>query len=195
MIGSPLLALSFVHFFFGVTTFLVTGFLILLILVQRGRGGGLTGALGGMGGQSAFGTKAGDTFTRVTMVTATIWILVSIASIKVLSSQDDNWGKDKGRRPGSATPAGAAGGTSGTSGSAEGGSTNTTGGSGEAGSTDTSGSASATGSGDSATGGEGAAVSEASGTTPPAGDSGDSGAAASATPPADSGKETPQPKP
>jgi len=26
-------------------------FLILLVLVQRGRGGGLTGALGGMGGQ------------------------------------------------------------------------------------------------------------------------------------------------
>ncbi len=39
-------------------------FLILLVLVQRGRGGGLAGALGGMGGQSAFGTKAGDLFTR-----------------------------------------------------------------------------------------------------------------------------------
>jgi preprotein translocase subunit SecG len=30
-------------------------FLILLVLVQRGRGGGLAGALGGAGGQSAFG--------------------------------------------------------------------------------------------------------------------------------------------
>src|SRR5687768_7239306 len=45
--------------------FLVAIFLILLVLVQRGRGGGLAGALGGMGGQSAFGTKAGDLFTRI----------------------------------------------------------------------------------------------------------------------------------
>ena len=29
---------------------------------------------GGMGGQSAFGTKAGDVFTRITIGTATIWI-------------------------------------------------------------------------------------------------------------------------
>lgn len=48
-------------------------FLILLILVQRGKGGGLTGALGGPGGQSAFGSKAGDTFTLITVVVATIW--------------------------------------------------------------------------------------------------------------------------
>ena len=49
-------------------------FLILLVLVQRGRGGGLAGALGGMGGSSAFGAKAGDVFTRITIVAAAIWI-------------------------------------------------------------------------------------------------------------------------
>lgn len=48
-------------------------FLILLILIQRGKGGGLTGALGGPGGQSAFGSKAGDTFTVITIVAASIW--------------------------------------------------------------------------------------------------------------------------
>lgn len=48
-------------------------FLILLILIQRGKGGGLTGALGGPGGQSAFGSKAGDTFTVITIVVASIW--------------------------------------------------------------------------------------------------------------------------
>jgi preprotein translocase subunit SecG len=51
-------------------------FLILLILVQRGRGGGLAGALGGAGGQSAFGSKAGDTFTLLTVSLAGVWILV-----------------------------------------------------------------------------------------------------------------------
>lgn len=64
-------------------------FLILLVLVQRGRGGGLTGALGGMGGQSAFGTKAGDVFTKITIVTAAVWILLCIATDKVLTSSTD----------------------------------------------------------------------------------------------------------
>lgn len=48
-------------------------FLIMLVLVQRGRGGGLSGALGGPGGQSAFGSKAGDTFTVITVVMASVW--------------------------------------------------------------------------------------------------------------------------
>jgi preprotein translocase subunit SecG len=40
-----------------------------------------------MGGQSAFGTKAGDFFTRVTIVAATVWILLCIAAILVLNPQ------------------------------------------------------------------------------------------------------------
>ena len=64
-------------------------FLILLVLVQRGRGGGLAGAFGGMGGQSAFGTKAGDLFTRITIVVATCWILLCLVSIKMLSSMGE----------------------------------------------------------------------------------------------------------
>jgi preprotein translocase subunit SecG len=50
----------------------------LLILIQRGKGGGLAGAFGGMGGQSAFGTKAGDTFMRITIVIAAFWFLLCI---------------------------------------------------------------------------------------------------------------------
>jgi len=65
---------SFVSGLLGFAMLLVSLFLILLILVQRGRGGGLTGALGGPGGQSAFGTKAGDLFTRITSFVALGWI-------------------------------------------------------------------------------------------------------------------------
>jgi len=61
-------------------------FLVLLVLVQRGRGGGLSGAFGGMGGQSAFGTKAGDTFTRITVATATIWIILCVIAAKYLGT-------------------------------------------------------------------------------------------------------------
>lgn len=72
-------------------------FLILLVLVQRGRGGGLAGALGGMGGSSAFGAKAGDIFTRITVVTAAIWIAICLVALF--------WSKHHGDVLGSSTPA------------------------------------------------------------------------------------------
>jgi preprotein translocase subunit SecG len=67
-------------FLIGTLSFLMLAislFMILLVLIQRGRGGGLAGAFGGMGGQSAFGTRAGDTFTRITIVLAVIWVLLA----------------------------------------------------------------------------------------------------------------------
>jgi preprotein translocase subunit SecG len=39
-----------------------------------------------MGGQSAFGTKAGDLFTRITMITAAVWLLLCLMAVKVLTS-------------------------------------------------------------------------------------------------------------
>jgi preprotein translocase subunit SecG len=68
-----------------VLLFLTSVFLILLVLIQRGRGGGLAGAFGGMGGQSAFGTKAGDLFTRITIGVATFWIVLCAFSVKMLN--------------------------------------------------------------------------------------------------------------
>lgn len=56
-------------------------FMILLVLIQRGRGGGLAGAFGGMGGQSAFGAKAGDTFTRITIGVAAFWIVLCVLAL------------------------------------------------------------------------------------------------------------------
>ncbi|GIX04250.1 MAG: hypothetical protein KatS3mg114_0119 [Planctomycetaceae bacterium] len=62
-------------------------FMIFLILLQRGRGGGLAGALGGMGGTSAFGTRAGDIFTRITIVVAVIWVALAAINVWVLGSR------------------------------------------------------------------------------------------------------------
>jgi preprotein translocase subunit SecG len=69
-------------------------FLILLVLVQRGRGGGLAGAFGGMGGQSAFGTKAGDVFTRITVIVAVIWVV--LAGLSILAFQANSGGNFQG---------------------------------------------------------------------------------------------------
>ncbi len=70
--------------------FVTAVFLILLVLVQRGKGGGLAGAFGGMGGQSAFGTKAGDLFTKITIGVASFWIILCMFAVYTL--QRDNTG-------------------------------------------------------------------------------------------------------
>lgn len=68
----PLGVLS--QYVFGTILFILSLFIVAIILLQRGKGGGLTGALGGLGGQSAFGVKAGDVFTRITAVAVLLWI-------------------------------------------------------------------------------------------------------------------------
>ena len=57
--------------------------MILTILIQRGKGGGLIGAFGGAGGSSPFGSKAGDTFTRIPITMAGIWVLLIMIHVKV----------------------------------------------------------------------------------------------------------------
>ena len=66
-------------------------FLICLVLLQRGRGGGLSGAFGGAGGQSAFGTKAADVFTKFTIGTAAVWIALCIGLIFVSSNNSSSF--------------------------------------------------------------------------------------------------------
>jgi preprotein translocase subunit SecG len=70
------------------TLVLLTGiFLIFLVLIQRGKGGGLAGAFGGVGGSSAFGSRAGDLFTRITLGVAAAWVLLIIVHVKVVQSE------------------------------------------------------------------------------------------------------------
>lgn len=80
-----------VRFLLGLFLVLSSLFLILLVLIQRGRGGGLAGALGGAGGQSAFGTKAGDVFTKITIGVAAFWILLCILALNVLGRQESKF--------------------------------------------------------------------------------------------------------
>ena len=67
-------------------------FLICLVLIQRGKGGGLAGAFGGQGGSSAFGTKAGDVFTRVTMISAAVWISLNMLLVVLSNNRTSAWG-------------------------------------------------------------------------------------------------------
>jgi preprotein translocase subunit SecG len=66
---------------FTMTLLSLTGLLLIfIVLLQRGRGGGLAGAFGGAGGQSAFGTRAGDVFTKITVILAVIWVVLAGAT-------------------------------------------------------------------------------------------------------------------
>jgi preprotein translocase subunit SecG len=54
--------------------------LVIIILLQKGRGGGLSGAFGGGGGSgSAFGAKTGDVFTWITVAFVCLYFLLNIA--------------------------------------------------------------------------------------------------------------------
>lgn len=78
--------------YLSVTMLMIVGVLmIFIILLQRGRGGGLAGAFGGAGGQSALGTKAGDVFTKITVGLAVVWVFFACASIYALRSQANAW--------------------------------------------------------------------------------------------------------
>ena len=70
---------------------ILTGvFLIGVVLIQRGKGGGLAGAFGGVGGSSPFGSKAGDTFTRFTIYVAAFWILLIMVQVRVMNMKGDD---------------------------------------------------------------------------------------------------------
>lgn len=71
---------------------LISFVLICIVLIQRGRGGGLAGAFGGVGGSSAFGTKAGDVFTRVTIGVAVAWILLSMLIVRLTNQSSGGAG-------------------------------------------------------------------------------------------------------
>jgi preprotein translocase subunit SecG len=65
---------------FLVTLFMVICILlIIVVLLQKGRGGGLGAAFGGVG-TTAFGTRTGDVFTWVTIVLTVLFVLLSVVT-------------------------------------------------------------------------------------------------------------------
>src|SRR3978361_2134351 len=75
-------------FFYLVMTLFVTMclFMILLVLIQKGRGGGLSSAFGGAGGNTAFGSKTGDVLTWATSIVFGIF-LVCCVSLSLLANE------------------------------------------------------------------------------------------------------------
>jgi protein translocase SecG subunit len=87
-----------------VVLILLSAFLIFVILLQKGKGGGLAGAFGGSGGSSAFGSRAGDTFTRVTIYVALFWALLIMITIKVVPLTVAGGGQEQNVQQGPTPP-------------------------------------------------------------------------------------------
>jgi preprotein translocase subunit SecG len=78
MIVLPLLAVGLLMKFVAVLFVLVCLILILVVLMQKGRGGGLSGAFGGGMASGLLGSKTGDFLTWVTIVLVTVFLFLAV---------------------------------------------------------------------------------------------------------------------
>jgi len=78
----PVLAVSFIMRVVAVLFVLCAIILVLVILLQKGRGGGLGSAFGGAGAGSLLGSKTGDFLTWVTIILVTAFLLMAVVMAK-----------------------------------------------------------------------------------------------------------------
>jgi len=86
--------------------------LIIIVLLQKGRGGGLSAAFGGAGGHSAFGSKTGDVFTKITIGIVAVFLILSMVLTKIwvpYEPLDTEQGFQSSGQPGGRQPSGTAG--------------------------------------------------------------------------------------
>lgn len=74
----PILAVSFIMNVVAVLFVLCCISLILIILIQKGRGGGLSAAFGGAMASGILGSKTGDFLTWVTIVLVGVFLTLAV---------------------------------------------------------------------------------------------------------------------
>jgi preprotein translocase subunit SecG len=78
----PLAAVPFIMKIVAAVWVIVAVVLVLLVLIQKGRGGGLSGAFGGAGANSLMGTKTGDFLTWVTIGLVVVFLFLAVVMAK-----------------------------------------------------------------------------------------------------------------
>ncbi len=68
---------------------IVCVFMILVVLIQKGRGGGLASAFGGAGGNTAFGSKTGDVLTWATSIIFGVFLILAVALNLLANKRND----------------------------------------------------------------------------------------------------------
>ncbi len=78
----PLATVPFVMKIVAAVWIITAVVLVLLVLIQKGRGGGLAGAFGGAGANSLMGTKTGDFLTWVTIGLVVLFLFLAVIMAK-----------------------------------------------------------------------------------------------------------------
>jgi preprotein translocase subunit SecG len=92
MIGFPLLAVSFIMKAVAVIFTLSAFILILVVLIQKGRGGGLSSAFGGGMAGGILGSKTGDFLTWVTIVLVGTFLILAVVMAKFYKPDVGDYG-------------------------------------------------------------------------------------------------------
>lgn len=90
----PLLAVGFIMKVVAVLFVVCCVALILIILIQKGRGGGLSGAFGGAMASGILGSKTGDFLTWVTIVLVGIFLTLAVVMAKFYRPNVSDFGED-----------------------------------------------------------------------------------------------------
>jgi len=78
----PLLAVSFIMKIVAVLFTICSVILVLIILIQKGRGGGLSAAFGGGTAGGILGSKTGDFLTWVTIGLVSVFLILAVIMAK-----------------------------------------------------------------------------------------------------------------
>ena len=90
----PLLAVGFVMKAVAALFIICCLSLILIILIQKGRGGGLSGAFGGAMASGILGSKTGDFLTWVTIVLVGVYLSLSVVMARFYRPDVSEYGGD-----------------------------------------------------------------------------------------------------
>jgi len=94
---NPILAASFIMSIIAGLFVIASVVLVLVVLIQKGKGGGLSGAFAGGMASGILGSKTGDVLTWVTISMASVFIIVALVL--------DRWWRPSTSGPESRTPA------------------------------------------------------------------------------------------
>ena len=92
MIGLPCLAAGFLMSLIAILFVLSALALIFIILLQRGKGGGLTAALGGGMASGLLGAKTGDVLTWVTISLVAVFLFLAVLMAKYYRPTTSQYG-------------------------------------------------------------------------------------------------------
>jgi len=95
MVVFPLLAVGFIMNVVAVLFLLCAVALILIILIQKGRGGGLSSAFGGGMASGILGSKTGDFLTWVTIILVGIFLSLAVVMAKYYKPTVSEFGQDQ----------------------------------------------------------------------------------------------------